>query len=141
MTELSRKHPGAQLPDLRDWIDPFGLMDLRPKLDFHPIRVEDVFEGDSYLLRAELPGIDPEHDVEIVVSDGTLTILAERSADKHDKRHTEFRYGAFSRAIRLPQGTKEDEISASYKDGILTVAVPIAQPAKAPTRKIAVTTK
>jgi len=139
MTETSRRLPGPQFPDLREWIDPFGLMDLRPKLDFHPIRIEDVFEGDSYLLRAELPGIDPQQDVEIIVSDGTLTILAERSADKHDKRHTEFRYGAFSRAIRLPQGAKEDKVHASYNDGILTVTVPITQPAKAPTRKIAVT--
>jgi HSP20 family protein len=138
MTEVTRRLPGPQLPDFRDLIDPLGLLDLRPKLDFHPIRVEDAFEGDDYLLRAELPGIDPEKDVEIIVSEGTLTILAERTEDKQDRRHTEFRYGAFSRAVRLPQGAQEEKVHASYSNGILTVTVPIEPPAEAPVRKIAV---
>jgi HSP20 family molecular chaperone IbpA len=137
---MSRRHQGpAQLLDLRDWLDPFTMLDWRPKTDFHPIRVEDRFDEDKYILSAELPGIDPEKDVEIVLSVGTLTILAERSSEKHDKRHTEFRYGAFSRAVRLPEGAKEDEVTASYSGGILTVTVPLAQPPKAESRKIAVT--
>jgi HSP20 family molecular chaperone IbpA len=140
MNQVSRRHQGpAQLLDLREWLDPFAMLDWRPKTDFHPIRVEDRFEEDKYILSAELPGIDPEKDVEIVLSVGTLTILAERSAEKHDKRHTEFRYGAFSRAVRLPEGAKEDEVTASYSGGILTVTVPLAQPPKAESRKIAVT--
>lgn len=141
MNQVSRRHQSpAQLLDLREWLDPFAVFDWRPKTDFHPIRVEDRFEEDKYILSAELPGIDPSKDVEIVVSAGTLTILAERSAEKHDKRHTEFHYGAFSRAIRLPEGAKEDEVTASYRDGILIVTVPLAQPPKAESRKIAVTT-
>jgi HSP20 family molecular chaperone IbpA len=136
MTEISRRHPSPTLPELL--MDPFGMLELRPKLDFHPIRVEDRFEDDKYVLLAEIPGIDPEHDVELVVAAGTLTVLAERSAEKHDKRHSEFRYGAFSRNVRLPEGAKEDQISATYSGGILTVTVPLEQPAKAASRKIAV---
>ena len=138
MTEISRRRQGAATPDLRDLMDPFGLLDFRPKLDFHPIRVEDRFEDDKYVLLAELPGSDPEHDVELVVAEGTLTILAERSEEKHDKSHTEFRYGAFSRSVRLPGSAHEEKISASYSGGILTVTVPLEKPAKAATRKIEV---
>ena len=139
MNEVSRRHQGLPQVDLRDWFDPFAMLEWRPKLDFHPIRIEDRFEDDAYVLSAEMPGIDPEHDVELVVADGTLTILAERSAEKHDKRHTEFRYGAFSRAVRLPAGAKEEEVTASYSGGILTVRVPLAKPPKAASRKIPVT--
>lgn len=139
MTEISRRHQLAPLPDLRDWFDPFTMLDWRPKLDFHPIRVEDRFESDgTYVLSAEMPGIDPEHDVELVVSENTLTILAERSSEKHDKRHSEFRYGAFSRSVRLPEGAAEEEITASYVGGILSVRVPVAQRAKASSRKISI---
>ena len=138
MTEISRRRQSLTPFDIRDLVDPFSLLDMRPKLDFHPIRVEDRFEDDKYILSAELPGIDPEHDVELVVADKTLTILAERSAEKHDKRHTEFRYGAFSRNVRLPDGAKEDQISATYSGGILIVTVPLKQPAKASSRKIPV---
>ncbi|NUR62650.1 MAG: Hsp20/alpha crystallin family protein [Catenulispora sp.] len=139
MTEVGRRHVPTVL-DMREWFgfDPFAIVDWRPKMDFHPIRIEDRFEEDAYVLSAEIPGIDPEHDVELVVSEGTLTILAERSSAEHDKRHTEFRYGAFSRAVRLPAGAKEEEITAAYSGGILTVRVPLAPPAKAATRKIAV---
>lgn len=136
--EVSRRHPVAQLLEPREWFDPFGLLDWRPKTDFHPIRIEDRFEEGTYILSAELPGVDPEKDVEIVVSEGTLTILAERSVEQHDKRHTEFSYGAFSRAVRLPDGAKQEEIAASYRAGILTVTVPLAKPPKAESRKIAV---
>lgn len=139
MNEISRRHQLVQFPDLRDLFDPFAMLEWRPKVDFHPIRIEDRFEEDgTYVLSAEMPGIDPAHDVELVVSEGTLTILAERSSEKHDKRHTEFRYGAFSRAVRLPAGAKEEEITASYTGGILAVRVPIAQPEKAASRKISI---
>jgi HSP20 family molecular chaperone IbpA len=137
MTEISRRQ-GLSLPDIRDLFDPFGLLDLRPKLEFHGIRVEDRFEDDRYLLMAEIPGIDPEHDVELVVSDGTLTILAERSEEQHDKRHSEFRYGTFSRSVRLPASAKEDQIAASYDAGVLTVTVPLKQSPKSSARKIEV---
>lgn len=139
MNEISRRHQFAPIPELRDLFDPFGMLDWRPKLDFHPIRIEDRFEEDgTYVLSAEMPGIDPEHDVELVVSEGTLTILAERSSERQDKRHSEFRYGAFSRSVRLPANAKEEEITAGYAGGILAVRVPVTPPPKASARKIEV---
>lgn len=137
MSEAIRRDEGIALPnDVRDWLDPYGLLDFRPRPDFHTIRVEDAFEDGCYIVRAELPGIDPEKDVELVVAEGTVTILAERPADRHAKRHTEFRYGAFSRMIRLPATAKEEGITASYNGGVLTVRVPLTEPRRAATRKI-----
>jgi HSP20 family protein len=91
----------------------------------------DVFSrGDDLVVRAELPGIDPEKDVEISLHENTLLIRGER---RHEKRmegngtyRLETRYGSFERAIRLPEGVKEGDISATYENGILEVVVPKA---------------
>ncbi|MFJ5956423.1 Hsp20/alpha crystallin family protein [Paenarthrobacter sp. NPDC092416] len=85
------------------------------------------------MVRAELPGIDPEKDAEITVFDGTLTIKAERQAKKEQKEkegyRSEFRYGSFVRRVPLPDGVKEGDVTASYKDGVLEVRAPIPEPA------------
>jgi HSP20 family protein len=74
----------------------------------------------------------------ITVGDGVLTIRAERSEEKVEKHRSEFRYGSFQRSIRLPAGAREDDISAAYRDGILTVTVPLSEE-KQPRRQITVT--
>lgn len=93
-----------------------------------PIRLEDFREQDRYVLRAELPGVDPEHDVRIHVERGVLTVEAERSEEKHDKHRTEFRYGVLRRSVTLPSVAEEDKISARYDKGILEISVPLHQP-------------
>jgi HSP20 family protein len=93
-----------------------------------PIRLEDFREQDRYVLRAELPGVDPEHDVRIHVNRGVLTVEAERAEEKHDKQRTEFRYGALRRSVTLPSVAEEDKISAKYDKGILEITVPLRQP-------------
>ena len=89
----------------------------------------DVFHKDGDLvIRAELPGIDPEKDVEISFHEGLLTIRGER---RHEERANgngggyrfESRYGSFERSVALPTGVTEDAISASYQNGILEVVV------------------
>ncbi|MEU6031491.1 Hsp20/alpha crystallin family protein [Streptomyces tauricus] len=89
----------------------------------HGIRIEERLTEGTYALRAELPGIDLAKDVEITVTGGVLTLWAERGEETTDKHHTEFRYGTFTRAVRLPAGAKGDEATAEYKDGVLTAAV------------------
>ena len=54
------------------------------------------------MIRAELPGIDPAKDVDITVTDGQLTIKAERSEKKESKGRSEFSYGSFMRSVTLP---------------------------------------
>ena len=93
------------------------------------MRVEEFVEGDTCVIRAELPGIDPDKDVEITIADGVLHLAAhreERSEDKQgDSYRTEFRYGSFERRLRLPEGTTDADVKASYTDGILEVRVPL----------------
>lgn len=109
--------------DAEDWFET-----EMASLGSHPIRLEDFREKDKYVLRAELPGVDPEHDVKVNVDRGVLTVEAERSEEKHDKRRTEFRYGAFRRSVTLPGPADEDKISARYDKGVLEITVPLRQP-------------
>lgn len=107
---------------------------LRPMVDSHLIRLEDEIEDGHYLVRAEIPGIDPAKDVDITVRDGQLTIKAERTEKKEANGRSEFSYGSFVRSISLPAGAKEDDIKATYDKGILTVSVPVAETAPAEKR-------
>jgi HSP20 family protein len=99
------------------------------------MRVEEHYDDDHLVICAELPGIDPDRDVEITVANGLLTIAAERREEHHDAAkgtsRSEFHYGSLRRTLRVPAGAKQSDITATYKDGILTVTVP--QPAEAPT--------
>jgi HSP20 family protein len=138
MSTLLRRDPKTIFPDLVDWFEePF--LTLRPFLG-QPIKVEDYVEDDHYLIRAELAGIDPEKDVEITVGSGYLTIRAERSDKIEGKHRSEFRYGSFSRTLTLPVNADEDAITASYRDGILTISVGLKSEDKAAAKKIEVTT-
>jgi HSP20 family molecular chaperone IbpA len=89
------------------------------------IRVEDYVEDGVYVLRAEMPGIDPDKDVEVSVEGDVLTIKGERQEEEKEKNRHEFHYGSFSRSLTLPRGTKVDDISASYADGVLELRVPM----------------
>jgi HSP20 family protein len=91
------------------------------------IPVDEFQEEGALIVRAELPGIDPERDVELTVSDHALHIGAERKEEevreKGYLRH-EVRCGSFSRTLPLPEGVTEADITASYKDGILEIRIP-----------------
>lgn len=128
----------ARIPDLLDWIDapwpsmlPFG--------SHSTFRVEDYVDDGKYMIRAELPGVDAEKDVEVTVESGLLTIRAERQEETKQDRHTEFRYGSLSRTVALPEGADADKITARYDKGILEVTVPVPQRAEAGPRQITVT--
>jgi len=137
MSTLLHRDPKTVFPDLIDWFEaPF--VTLRPYLA-QPIRVEEYAEGDHYLIRAELAGIDPEKDVEVTVGSGYLTIRAERSETTEGKHRSEFRYGSFSRTLPLPANADEDAITASYRDGILTISVGLKAEQKESAKKIEIT--
>ncbi|MBC6445841.1 Hsp20/alpha crystallin family protein [Actinokineospora xionganensis] len=109
----------SMFPDL------IRLMETFPFTDRHMVRVEDYFDDGRYVVRAEMPGLDAEKDIEISVANGELTIAAQRSEEKHTKSHTEFHYGSYGRTVTLPKGADSDHIKAGYDAGILTVEVPI----------------
>jgi HSP20 family protein len=92
------------------------------------MKVEEVQEDGTLVVWAELPGLDPDKDVDVSVSDGVLHISAKREErnEKKDKGsyRSEFRYGEFSRDLALPTGVDPGKVDAKYKDGILEVRVP-----------------
>ncbi len=138
MSTLLRRDPKTVFPDLVDWFEaPF--LTLRP-YRAQPIRVEEYVEGDHYVIRAELAGLDPDKDVEVTVGSGYLTIRAERSDKTETKHRSEFLYGSFTRSIMLPVDADEDAVTASYRDGILTISVGLKAEKKESAKKIEITT-
>ncbi|WP_067833826.1 Hsp20/alpha crystallin family protein [Nocardia lijiangensis] len=126
MSLLPAHRPHSLFPDLTEWLTGFPAVEnLRPLVGGHLIKVEDELTEGKYLVRAELPGLDPDKDVEVVVRDGVLTIKAERSERHETKGRTEFSYGSFARSVSLPAGANEDGTTATYDKGILTVSVPV----------------
>lgn len=120
--------------ELSEWFDQDSLL-----RGTNMIRLEDRITDTDYTIRAELPGLDPEKDVQISVSDGILTISAERREEKQARHRSEFRYGSFQRSIRLPGNADEEAVRATYDKGILEITVPLrAQPEP---RKIAISTR
>jgi HSP20 family protein len=89
----------------------------------------DVFSRDGDLVvRAELPGVDPEKDIDISIHDGMLTIRGERRFEEKTERESYYRfessYGSFQRSIALPQGVNADDVRATYENGVLEVVIP-----------------
>jgi HSP20 family protein len=142
--ELER---GDQLSTLWSWFDlPMAkwLEGIGPLSDDDELlRVEQEMTDDSMVIRAEMPGIDPDKDVQITVSDGVLVIRGqrrfERKQDDGGRTRTEFRYGSFSRALSVPDGMDPDDVTATYRDGILEVRFPYKVPSTTEPRKVEVT--
>lgn len=102
------------------------------------IRVEMVREDHGWVVRAELPGLDPATDLDVQVAGDELRIRAHRREETRRDGHSEFRYGVLERVLRLPPDTVADQVAADYADGVLTVSLPVRPAATAP-EKIAVT--
>ncbi|MFJ9863862.1 Hsp20/alpha crystallin family protein [Streptomyces sp. NPDC101165] len=106
-----------------DWFESLPARFAMPTMgDLYTVRIEDYTENDRYVMRAELPGMVPE-DIDVSIGDGVLTVQAERTEKDITKEHSEIRYGAMSRSVTLPPGADEDDITAEYSDGMLTVSI------------------
>ena len=96
----------------------------------------EIAEADSQVrVSAELPGLD-ENDVDVSLSDGVLTIRGEKKSEVEDKerRFSERFYGRFERRIPVGPEIREDEVSASFHNGLLTVILPKSAKAQAAKR-------
>ena len=92
----------------------------------------DLYQNnDNVIAVIELPGMRKE-DIEISLHDGTLTIAGERKSETSDgaAERTERYVGKFRRSITLPTRVDANKVSATYRDGILTVTLPKAEEAK-----------
>lgn len=121
-------------PRLMDWFESLIPSDTALRFNYaHTIRVEEFMRDGTFVVRAELPGIDPDKNVEVTVADGMLTIRADREEKTEEEHRSEFYYGSFVRTLALPPGVDQGSVQAEYKDGILEVQVAIPEPAAAPT--------
>jgi HSP20 family protein len=102
----------------------------------------DIAETEkAYEITAELPGMS-ESDVEVVASNGGLTIKGEKKEEKEEKKKdyylSERRYGSFERRMQIPEGVDADKIDATFKKGVLTVTLPKKPEGQKPAKKISV---
>ncbi len=151
MAGLMRREPRGEAADIfgrfdrlfEEWLRmmPFRSMGFSHRLESGDlIRVEEYQEDGALVVRADLPGIDPDKDVELTVSDGMLHIQAERrEEEKREEKgylRREVRYGSFTRSLPLPAGVTEADITATYKDGVLEIRIP--EPTREEAKKIAI---
>lgn len=96
-------------------------------------RIDMSETKDTLTVKAELPGLDLK-DLDVSVSGDVLTIKGEKKQEKEEKdgqRHVvERSYGAFVRMVRLPAPVAQDNIKASFKNGVLTISLPKTEEAK-----------
>ena len=106
-------------------------------LDRPAIRVEEFREGNTLVVKADMPGINPDKDVKVTLENGRLHIEAERREEfEHRSREgyrSEIKYGSFSRDVMVPEGTQQKDIQASYADGVLQVRVSLPKSNGKPT--------
>ena len=122
--------------------DPFKEMEefeRRFSLQRTPAMRTDIRETENaYILEADLPGFTRE-DVHAEIKDGYLTIRAEHKSETEDKNETYLRrersYGSFSRTFDL-DGIDAEAITASFKDGVLTLELPKLTPKAEEVRRL-----
>ena len=95
----------------------------------------DIYQTNDkeLVIKAELPDMTRE-DIDVTVDNGTLTIKGEKkvSSDVREEQfhRVERRYGTFSRSFTLPQTVDTAKVAAEYKNGVLSVRLPLREEAK-----------
>lgn len=123
----------------------------RPQLGFNPaitssdngagqrewsIPLDIVQEDDKYVVRASMPGVDPDN-IEVFVDHGVLTIKGRTEAEAEHQREDgnymvrERRSGSFTRSLRLPDTVDAGEAKPNFDNGVLTITLPKVESKKA----------
>ena len=127
----------AQLQDriTRAFSDSYGRSDEGLLTSGTWVPPVDIYQNGEHelVLKAELPDMTRE-DIDITVDNGTLTIRGEKKFAGEVKEESfhriERRYGSFSRSFSLPQTVDTAKVGAEYKNGVLTVRLPLREEAK-----------
>jgi HSP20 family protein len=92
--------------------------------------IEVAYRDGKFVVSAELPGLEDE-DITVTIRDNAIVIQGERQIENEESeggiQRTELRYGQFYREIPLPDGANADQARAQFNDGVLQIAVPVAQ--------------
>jgi len=93
---------------------------LKPTLDIGATEKE-------YVISVEVPGVD-QKDVKLEIANNTLTVCGKKNKEEEEKGKNYYRmersYGSFQRVLSLPDDADQDKIKATFKNGVLTVAIP-----------------
>ena len=110
-------------------------------LDIEPPVVDFYKEKDDLVVKAELPGIEKQ-DIEVNVTDHTLTIKGEKKKEEKAEEANYYRsersFGSFRRTLELPSDVKAEKVKASFRNGILEVRLPKTEVAKTKEIEVAV---
>lgn len=138
MSLLERWNPSRELEKFRrefdDLLERFGTDRWFKEWEAAPMRpaIESYVDDGNYVVRIDLPGIDPK-DVDIKVASGVLTVKGSREEKRETKKidylRRETRYGSFERAITLPEGMKAEDLRATYHNGVLELTAPMPKEA------------
>jgi HSP20 family protein len=88
---------------------------------------EEFRNDEAFVIVADLPGLRPDQEISVSITADILHIRAGRS-DGAGVPESDLREGRFTRDIRLPSGTDESRVTASYVDGVLEVRAPMRGP-------------
>jgi HSP20 family protein len=121
------------------WVDRF--FEHEPLLAWRPYT--DMYRENGLLIvKAELPGIDPDKDVKITVEGDMLVLSGEKLTEKEvkepDRLLRERIFGHFERRIPLPDKVDPEAIKAVYEKGVLTIKVPLPTEVRPKTKEIPV---
>ena len=94
-------------------------------------RIEVLRRPNAIVVRADVSGVNP-NDIEVSVEDRLLTISGERRQEEREEEEpglirSELSYGAFYRAIPLPEGSDEERIIATFRNGVLEITIPVSE--------------
>lgn len=118
--------------DVDRFFDDFFNMPFFGRFDDAPLRADIRETENEWLIDAELPGMDKK-DIQIDLNDGYLTISATHNNEINEEKENYIRRericGSYKRSFFV-DNVKEDQIKATYKDGILSLTLPKAEPDK-----------
>jgi len=105
----------------------------------HRLPLDVYEEGDSLVIKADVPGMKPE-DVKVEVT-GNMLMVRGQARDEHEDKQPgyyvrERRYGSFQRSVGLPSDLNTDKVEAAFENGVLSIRIPKSEAAKTKTVKV-----
>lgn len=128
----------------RDWMHPFRMgwlsrSELPAPFAGRMPKVDVIDRDEEVVVRAEVPGVEKD-DLEVSVSDNTVTIKGETKHEQKEEKGNYFRSeisrGSFTRTVTLPGVVDTDKAKASFKDGVLELTMPKGEKARRRTVKV-----